>query len=627
MKKRISLITAIFMTVTLASAGIVHGNGIGEWNVIPIDNTLQLPSGVKAAGIYHLTGSAEETPPSWNLYSDDAIAKMACPVYLTSGYFSDTAETLMQGIDNKVSELNQDPKRIFLTGSGAGADKVLSLVTQDTKNRYAGIILYNPVVTSKTISYAKVAKLPVYLVAMDTPSIKKICDALYANSCKLTAVLTNNRNEYNNKIYDDATLSWVLRTPTVFPNIKEYGNPLTDQGEVTIGDRALKYFLHLPRIEGLTDPENVKKGTGVKWPLIMDLHGSGGDAAVDQMLSGNLPAYGYDHLRGDEDCGYFRVFPRIPTGSHSWKDQSDLVIKIIEALKEKYSIDEDRIYLTGFSMGGMGTWNVAMSAFPDYFAAIAPAAGRAENPDNFYLIRHIPTLILHGNTDYTVPYPSALLAYYKLKAMNANVTLDSESVGHDLTTEFRGEGVTAWLLRHKKSDQQTPAIVSSVDKPKAPTVRAITDRSEEVTGKTVPYSTVVVRTGKTVLKDQADDEGIFYIELTKKLKAGNKVKISAVGMYGNEGSVTTKTVLDRTPPKKPVMAKLKSSGKKITGKTEAGARVFVTKKGKVIGKATAAKSGKFTVKLKKKLPKKTVLYVYAKDKANNKSAKAKIVVV
>jgi len=69
-------------------------------------------------------------------------------------------------------------------------------------------------------------------------------------------------------------------------------------------------------------------------------------------------------------------------------------------MKKDYSIDPERIYLMGHSMGGYGTWSVAMS-YPSTFAAIAPISGGGQ-PTGLSKIAHIPEFVVHGDADPTV---------------------------------------------------------------------------------------------------------------------------------------------------------------------------------------------------------------------------------
>jgi pimeloyl-ACP methyl ester carboxylesterase len=89
-----------------------------------------------------------------------------------------------------------------------------------------------------------------------------------------------------------------------------------------------------------------------------------------------------------------------------WENPNDLTLGILAQVKRNYSVDDRRIYLTGWSMGGFGTTDYAFY-FPTLFAAIAPLSG-AEYwlPYNYYppgQLPYIPTWLFHGSDDTTVP--------------------------------------------------------------------------------------------------------------------------------------------------------------------------------------------------------------------------------
>ncbi|HEY6332415.1 MAG TPA: prolyl oligopeptidase family serine peptidase [Blastocatellia bacterium] len=138
--------------------------------------------------------------------------------------------------------------------------------------------------------------------------------------------------------------------------------------------------------------------TGAKpFPLVVALHGMGGDenSVFDQYGDGAFKAEA-------EKRGYIVVCPkgRKPASMYFGDAQKD-VLDVIEAVERDYSIDRGRVYLTGHSMGGYGTWSIAMD-HPDLFTAIAPISGGG-NTSRMKLIAHIPALVVHGDADKTVP--------------------------------------------------------------------------------------------------------------------------------------------------------------------------------------------------------------------------------
>ena len=126
------------------------------------------------------------------------------------------------------------------------------------------------------------------------------------------------------------------------------------------------------------------------------LHGLGGDE--NAVLLG--PA-GRAHKDEADKYGWITATPkgREPTSLFRGAAEQDVLDVIAEARK-LYRIDDRRIYLTGHSMGGFGTWSIAQN-HPDLFAALAPMAGGG-NPARMEAIKSIPQIVIHGDNDKTI---------------------------------------------------------------------------------------------------------------------------------------------------------------------------------------------------------------------------------
>ena len=172
----------------------------------------------------------------------------------------------------------------------------------------------------------------------------------------------------------------------------------------------------------------------------------------------------------------------------------------------------------------------------------------------------------------------------------------------------------------KAGNVSKAATVTVSDKtaPAAPKVDKVSDKDKKVTGTAEAGSKVTVKAGSTVLGSAtADKKGKFSVAI-KAQKAGKTLTVTAKDKAGNTSASKKVTVLDKTPPAAPTVSKVTVSSKKVTGKAEAGSTVYVKSGSKVLGKATASKSGSYKVTIKKQKAGK-VLSVYAKDKAGNTS--------
>jgi acetyl esterase/lipase len=150
-----------------------------------------------------------------------------------------------------------------------------------------------------------------------------------------------------------------------------------------------------------------------KFPLVILLHGANSDENT-LMNSGVVQ-------RAAERSGYIvaAVNGRGPFGGYRKDNGAEKDVFDVLALMQKYyNIDENRIFLSGHSMGGMGTWRIGLE-FRDRFAAIAPSAGTrdtAEQDAQLASGRKIPILLSCGGQDTIVPCAAHVAVYRKLKA-------------------------------------------------------------------------------------------------------------------------------------------------------------------------------------------------------------------
>jgi len=145
------------------------------------------------------------------------------------------------------------------------------------------------------------------------------------------------------------------------------------------------------------------------------------------------------------------VSPQAP--QRGW--QAETLNGLLDDVLAHYKVDKDRVYVTGLSMGGFGTWALA-AAHPEKFAAIVPICGGG-NPADATKIKDLPIWIFHGAKDTVVP-PSRSEAMEKaLKeagAKEVKYTLYPDA-GHDSWTKtYENPEVWEWLLKHKRNGGQ-----------------------------------------------------------------------------------------------------------------------------------------------------------------------------
>jgi predicted peptidase len=144
------------------------------------------------------------------------------------------------------------------------------------------------------------------------------------------------------------------------------------------------------------------------------------------------------------------VSPQCPSHSY-WPVMNDELSTLLDEVIERYSVDTERVYLTGLSMGGYGTWHMSM-LYPDKFAAIAPICGGG-NPRLTYLIKDIPIWTFHGAKDTTVPIKETEDMVNALKDIGSSVkyTVYPEAKHDSWTETYNNPELYEWFLSHRKN--------------------------------------------------------------------------------------------------------------------------------------------------------------------------------
>ena len=198
------------------------------------------------------------------------------------------------------------------------------------------------------------------------------------------------------------------------------------------GRAGLKYLLYTP---------DEKKES---YPVIFYLHGAGerGDN-VEKVKKHGPPKLVAEGRR----FPFIIVSPQCPSGQY-WRSLH--LISFIEEIVNEYPVDRNRIYLTGNSMGGYGTWHLAID-YPDLFAAIAPICGGGD-PSQAFKIKDLPVWAFHGENDQIVPFYESEMMVKSLKEIGAKVKFTAyPDTAHDSwTPAYNNNELYEWFLLHKK---------------------------------------------------------------------------------------------------------------------------------------------------------------------------------
>jgi predicted peptidase len=209
-------------------------------------------------------------------------------------------------------------------------------------------------------------------------------------------------------------------------------NAFNERLFVNARHERMPYLLFVPK-----DYDRLKK-----YPLVLWLHGGGsrGDDLKQLNVYGDQSGLGY-FARADNQSKYpsFIVAPQCPLNK-LWGDPDSvqptaemrLVLEILEKVQADYSVDSRRLYATGISLGGFGTWDV-IARRPEMFAAAVPICGGG-NPAKAPLMAKTPIWAFHGEQD-------ELVNVSQSRRMIAAIR---NAGGEPRYTEYKGVGHNSW---------------------------------------------------------------------------------------------------------------------------------------------------------------------------------------
>lgn len=206
------------------------------------------------------------------------------------------------------------------------------------------------------------------------------------------------------------------------------------QTEMKSEKAGLSYLLYVP-----ANYKELKKPV----PLMLFLHGAGERGGDLKKVKKHGPP---KLVEKGKPFPFIVVSPQCPTGKR-W--ESKPLVQILNEVQEKYEVDSKRIYLTGLSMGGYGTWRLA-SDHPELFAAIAPICGGGD-PKWAPKLKNTPIWVFHGAKDRAVPLKRSQDMVDALKKIEHDVkfTIYPEA-GHDSwTVSYNNPKLYEWFLSHK----------------------------------------------------------------------------------------------------------------------------------------------------------------------------------
>ncbi len=221
-----------------------------------------------------------------------------------------------------------------------------------------------------------------------------------------------------------------------------------------------------------------------QYPLVLFLHGAGerGDDNKVQLVHGmkefldparreNMPCYVVA-----AQCPAGKRWVEVDWSAPSSKmpeqasDSLGLAIKLVQSMIETAAVDPNRVYITGLSMGGYGTWD-AVARHPEIFAAAAPICGGGD-PATAPRFKHVALWAFHGDQDQAV----------KVERSRQMIEALKEAGGEPKYTEYAGVGHDSWTQTYRNQEFHDWLFAQRRTKPKP----APTDKQESKEEKTEP---------------------------------------------------------------------------------------------------------------------------------------------
>jgi predicted peptidase len=206
---------------------------------------------------------------------------------------------------------------------------------------------------------------------------------------------------------------------------------------------AVPYLLYLPK----------DYQAGKEFPLMLFLHGRGeSHGPLDLVAKWGPPRMA---ARGD-DLPFIVVSPQCP-GADRWSSdqQQQRLSELLDEVVNKFAADKSRLYLTGLSMGGFGSWRMAADQ-PDRFAAVVPICGKGD-PEHGEKLKDIPIWVFHGDQDKAVPFEHSVDMVEAIKqAGGTKVRFTTlEGIGHNSwSAAYATPELYGWMLQQSRREPE-----------------------------------------------------------------------------------------------------------------------------------------------------------------------------
>jgi len=205
------------------------------------------------------------------------------------------------------------------------------------------------------------------------------------------------------------------------------------------------YLLYLP--QGYS-----AKATN-RWPLMLFLHGAGERGKDLNKVAVHGPP---KIVKSKPNFPFILVSPQCPDGE-TWSDE--VLLSLLDDAIKKHKVDTNRVYLTGLSMGGYGTWSLGVK-YPERFAAIAPVCGGGEtirvllaSKQKSAALKSLGVWAFHGAKDPVVKLEESermVAALKKIGVKDVELTVYPEAQHDSWTETYSNEKLYEWFLKHER---------------------------------------------------------------------------------------------------------------------------------------------------------------------------------
>lgn len=202
-----------------------------------------------------------------------------------------------------------------------------------------------------------------------------------------------------------------------------------------------EYLLYLP--------EDYQE-TGEPWPILFFLHGAGHRGNNVETIKRLAPLASV--VNGQKSYSFLIAAPQCPKGG-SWHTESTLeeLMTFVREVVAKYNIDEKRVYLSGQSMGGVGTWALLYNN-PDYFAAGIPICGGNKLEWAESLV-DLPVWAFHGRLDKVIVPEFSINMINAIKeagGTQAKLTIYEDVAHESWWRTFKEPDLFPWMLQQRR---------------------------------------------------------------------------------------------------------------------------------------------------------------------------------